>query len=541
MEPSLKDAFKRIDQFVHQDLRASGIPALVVGITNAERLLHLSAQGFADLERKIPIRPDSRFEIGSISKSFASLVLLQLQEEGRLDLDHPVTEYLPWLKIKTRFKPITLRHLMSHTAGIIMGTDESLSAYSEALVLEKIGASTPPGRFYHYSNTGYKILGLVLEEMLGQSNAQIIKERVTQPLGMKNTETVIWNDMRERLPIGYWAYHDDRPLPRGGRLAHSTWFESDTADGSIVSTASDMAIYVRMLLNKGMGPKSRIISEKSYRMLTQRLVDASYADSREDYGLGLRVMSVKGHTYVGHTGGMLGFVSEILADMDTGVGVVTLNNSYVDSNNIAMNALAIMNAAIRGRSIHGLAYPRDAYQVKNASEYSGLYVSPEGRRLLLRSQRDRLHLVKGDNSIPLEKREKDTFLADDPSYHLFLFKFGRAAGKVVEVFHGPNSYLRGSRAGKRVFSHPKIWDSYAGHYRSHNPWPSNFRVVLRKGVLVLVHHDGTEEPMTMLGDGTFRVGSDKRCPERIEFRGIFRGKAMMAVLSDGHFVRVSSP
>ena len=155
METRFKDAFRKIDLFIRQDIRASGVPAVVVGITNRERLLHVYAGGYADLERKIPIRPDSRFEIGSISKSFASIVLLQLQEQERLDIDNPVTDYLPWLKIKTRFKPITLRHLMSHTAGIILGSDESLSAYVEALDLEKIGASTPPGRYFHYSNTGY--------------------------------------------------------------------------------------------------------------------------------------------------------------------------------------------------------------------------------------------------------------------------------------------------------------------------------------------------------------------------------------------------
>jgi len=132
METRFRDTFRRIDLFVLRDLRASGVPALVVGITNKERLLHVSAHGFADLERRIPIRPDSRFEIGSISKSFASIALLQLQEQGRLDIDNPVTYYLPWLRIKTRFKPITLRHLMSHTAGIVLGSEESLSAYSKS-------------------------------------------------------------------------------------------------------------------------------------------------------------------------------------------------------------------------------------------------------------------------------------------------------------------------------------------------------------------------------------------------------------------------
>ena len=540
MESQLKDAFRKIDMFVRQDLRASGVPALVAGITNRERLLHVYARGYADLERKTPIRSDSRFEIGSISKSFASIVLLQLQEQGRLGIDNPVTDYLPWLKIKTRFKPITLRHLMSHTAGIILGSDESLSAYTETLDLEKIGASTPPGRFYHYSNTGYKILGLVLEELLGKSNGQIIKDRVTEPLGMKDTETVIWNDTRERLPIGYGPYHDDRPLPRSGRLAPSPWLESDTADGSIISTASDVAKYVRMIMNKGMGPEGPIISQKSFEMLTRKIADSSDAITKEHYGLGLGITTVNGHTCVGHTGGMPGFVSEILADMDDGLGVVTLNNSRVDSNNIALNSLTMLNAAVHGKKLPCLPGPRNSFHVKNASDYAGEYRRLDGKRVSFRSRRDRLYLVEGDKTIPLEQRDKDTFLADHLDYRLFLFKFVRKAGKVVEAFHGADWYPKDSYKGRRAFSHPISWNSYPGHYRSHNPSGSNFRVVLRKGALVFIQNDGKEEPIVALGDGTFRVGADKRCPERIEFSAIFKGMAMVAVLSGGRFVRVSS-
>lgn len=541
METRFKDAFRKIDLFVRQDIRASGVPALVVGVTNREHLLHVSAHGYADLERRTPIRRDSRFEIGSISKSFASIVLLQLQEQGHLGIDNPVTDYLQWLKIKTRFKPITLRHLMSHTAGIILGSDESLSAYTEALDLEKIGPSTPPGRFFHYSNTGYKILGLVLEEILGKSNGQIIKERVTDPLGMKDTETVIWNDTRERLPIGYGPYHDDRPLPRNGRLAPSPWLESDTADGSIVSTASDMAIYVRMLLNKGVGPEGPVISQKSFEMLTRKIVDSSDAITKEHYGLGLGITTVNGHTCIGHTGGMPGFVSEILADMDDGLGVVTLNNSRVDSNNIAVNTLTLLNTAVHGKRLPCLPAPRDSFHVKNASDYAGQYRRLDGRLVSFRSRRDRLYLVEGRKTIPLEQRDKDVFLADHTDYRLFLFKFRRKGGKVAEVFHGPDWYPKDSYTGRRVFSHPRSWNSYPGHYRSHIPWGSNFRVVLRKGALVLIQDKGNEEPLVDLGEGEFRVGADKRCPERIEFRSIFKGMAMVAVFSGGRYVRVSSP
>jgi hypothetical protein len=347
--------------------------------------------------------------------------------------------------------------------------------------------------------------------------------------------------MRERLPVGYRACHDDRPLPRNGRLAPSPWFESETADGSMVSTASDMATYVRMLLNKGSGPEHRIISQKSFGTLTQKIVDSSNTNSKEYYGLGLGIRTVDGHTWVGHTGGMLGFISEILADMDDGLGVVTLNNSQVDSNGIAVNSLTMLNAAVRGKKLPSLPSPRDPFQVKNASDYAGEYGCADGRRVSFRSQRDRLCLVEGKKTIPLELRDKDTFLADHSDYHLFLFKFGRKADKVVEVSHGADWYPKDSYKGRRVLSHPRSWDPYPGHYRSHNPWASNFRVVLREGALVLIQHDGKEEPMAVLGDGTFRIGADKRCPERIEFSAIFKGKAMVAVLSGGRYVRVSSP
>jgi len=434
---------------------------------------------------------------------------------------------------------------MSHTAGIVTGTDESLSAYSEALAAGRIGASAPPGRFFHYSNSGYKILGLVLEEILGMGNGEIIKERVTRPLGMKSTEAVIRNDMRERLPVGYAAFHDDRPLPTGGRLAPAPWFESETADGSIVSTVSDLAIYVRMLLNRGRGPSSRIISKKSFGMLTEKVVyapDEDTLDTKEYYyGLGLRIRPVDGHTYVGHTGGMLGFTSEILADMDDGLGVVTLNNSVVDSNEIALNALSIMRGAAHENLASKLPKARNPFYAKNAKEYVGEYESSDGKCLAFGAGRDAVMLVADNGTVQLEPRGKDAFLANLPSYRMFLFKFGRKNNRVVEVSHGSDWYHKGPYMGSREFRHPRVWESYPGHYRAHNPWYSNFRIVMRRGKLMYIPPDGKEEPMAPLADGTFRVGADKRCPERIEFDAIVKGKAMMAVNSGAKYVRISSP
>ncbi len=157
----------------------------------------------------------------------------------------------------------------------------------------------------------------------------------------------------------------------------------------------------------------------------------------------------------------------------------------------------------------------------------------------------------GHERIALERRGPDRFYVDHPvkreakrlhpDFALFLLRFGREEGKVVEVFHGPDWYTNERYAGPTTFDYPEEWDAYPGHYRSHNPWLSNFRVVLRKGVLVLVEPSGDEEPLRPLGDGIFRVGEEERSPERIRFDTILNGQALRMNLSCGDCYRTFTP
>ena len=122
---SLTAAFERVDALARQKMATGRFPGLAVAITDRQELLWTGCYGYADVATGSPVTPETLFEIGSIGKSFTSLALLQLQEAGQLDVMDPVTRYLPWFQVQTRFSPICLHHLLSHTAGIVRGTDFS--------------------------------------------------------------------------------------------------------------------------------------------------------------------------------------------------------------------------------------------------------------------------------------------------------------------------------------------------------------------------------------------------------------------------------
>ena len=147
----------------------------------------------------------------------------------------------------------------------------------------------------------------------------------------------------------------------------------------------------------------------------------------------------------------------------------------------------------------------------------------------------------GNEHIPLEWQEKDSFYSDHPSLDRYLFRFGRDKGKVVELFHGDEWYTNARYRGKRMYGHPKEWEGLTGHYRSHNPWIRNFRVVARKGELVLVLPGQPEEPLLPIGGRAFRVGRDKRSPERLTFGAFIDGQAHLANLSGCEFGRTFTP
>ncbi|HKI53767.1 MAG TPA: serine hydrolase, partial [Anaerolineales bacterium] len=418
--------------------------------------------------------------------------------------------------------------LMSHTAGIITGSDETVTAFTEARALRHTRATAAPGEMFHYSNSGYKILGLVLETLLKQDISTILRERIFAPLGMNASLPDIRNENRCQLAIGYAPYYDDRPLPPGGKLAPATWFESNTADGSICSNAEDMCRYLQMLLQHGKG----LLTPQSFEQLIRPIISTDDGLHGEHYGLGLFTQQIDGHHIIGHSGGMVGFTADTLADLDSGLGVIVLTNGPAEPSKISRYALSLFRAALNDDDLPD--FPKE--KLDNAEDYVGTYRCGE-RSFVLRTENKRLFLDFESASIALHPLAPDRFIASHPTFEMFALRMGRENEQVTEAGWGGERYVRLGMGEETLCKSPAEWDAYPGHYRSHNPWLSNFRIVLYNGVLVYIGQTGEDEPLHQIENGLFRIGDDPRSPEFIRFDMVTDNKAMLATYSGGVYSR----
>ena len=150
-----RSAFKMLDAHIERNLHFYNAPGVVIGLTDRSKTLHIATSGYADLAAQKPVEAKHLCEIGSISKSFTSILILQLQERGILDVDSPIERYLPWLRIRSAYdEPIRLHHLMTHTAGIINGRDAHVNALEEAWELLEYETSSQPGSYSPSSKRG---------------------------------------------------------------------------------------------------------------------------------------------------------------------------------------------------------------------------------------------------------------------------------------------------------------------------------------------------------------------------------------------------
>ncbi len=538
----IERAIEEIDLNVQRWMSDVNIPGVALAVTDRENLLRLATFGYADLASGRPVQPGSVFEIGSIGKSFTNIALMQLRDEGRLDLHAPVSRYLPWFEVQSDYGPITTHHLMTHTSGLVTGTDVGPHGLYESWALRDRRTGAPPGAYFRYSNIGYKTLGFLLEEVDGRPYQESIQARVLDPLGMADSHPVIGFETRKRAAVGYRSFYDDRPEHRDHGLVPALWTEYGVGDGCQASTAEDMAVYLRMFMNGGTGPAGRVISEDSFRLMTQRAI-ATQQWGGAHYGYGLTLADVDGHAYLGHGGGTPGFVSGMISDLDDGIGVVVLVNGYVESYGaigMTMHILRLLRAGLSGQELPPPLPAINPELVSNAADYAGPY-GAGGERLVVAAEGERLTLQRRGVDVVLQQRGGDSFYVPHPDLEHFLLEFGREGDRVVEVFHGPDWYVREGYSGPERFDFPGDWESFLGHYRTYNFGLTNFRVVLRKGTLLLVYPTGGHEPLVPLGDALFRIGEDPRSPETIRFDSVASGRALRAVYSGCPYYRTYTP
>jgi CubicO group peptidase (beta-lactamase class C family) len=318
------------------DGRSAGVS---IAVTSADRTLLRSGAGVT--LGGAAFDADSLALIGSITKSATALLVLQERERGTLDLEAPVERYLPWFAVRNPHGPISLRHLLMHTAGLPLEVNPGPPSAANVALLAEVEPVWAPGLRHSYSNCGYDALGLVLERVCGRPYAALLQERVLAPLRMADTLPAVGERARDRLSPGHVLRNPLRGWAPDNPLVPAPWVPYEAADGCVCSTAEDMCRYARMLLARG----RPLVSTESFGLMTEDTVDNGEGGR---YGYGLVTTRAGGRELVGHGGGMVGHHAQLLCDRAAGLAAIALVDGDHGHRQLAEYGLALARAEQAG-------------------------------------------------------------------------------------------------------------------------------------------------------------------------------------------------
>jgi CubicO group peptidase (beta-lactamase class C family) len=530
--PALSNA--PLDEFIGRYLQAMNAPGLTLALANKNGPVRTAGFGYSDVELKTPVTPELLFEIGSITKSFVALTLLQLREEGKLDLQKPILDYLPWLPIETNYGAITVHHLLTHSSGL----PDALSLFlSDPKARHLQGFK--PGEHFHYCNLGFSALGYLIQKLDGRTWPEAVRARIFLPLGMTMTRAIINDRTKAGRARSYVPFYADTTYPRSGRLTRAPELVFDDAAGSITSTPGDMAFYLQMLLNRGQHAHGRIVSEESFAAFSKPYIEAPEFSPTAFYGYGIGVDKLDGHTILRHTGGMVSFASSIHVDLDGGVAAFASINAMQGYRPTPVTQFAVQ--LMNGTNPIAPALPSAV--VADAGDYAGVYSTGSGKQLEVIAEAGRLTIHAAGAAIALEQSGGDAFVATAAGWESFPLLFGRTdvppgshgKGQVVELAYGSDWYTNTRYQGSRTYPEPAELQAFTGFYQSESAWSGSVRIVLRKGTLWA---DGAI-PLQPIGNGLFRMGDESYVPDTAEFHHMAEGKAQLLKSNGADYWRMA--
>jgi len=335
-------ASQQIEQLVSAAFAKDGNASLTVGIVAGDKLAWSKSCGYADMENKVPASSDTIYRIGSITKQFTALMLLQLVQDGKVHFSDPVEKYLPEInKVKGRLAgapPITLIQLATHTAGLQREPEHTDSYLTgpvsdwEKVLIAALGETSyefEPGTRFSYSNIGYAALGAALGRAAGQPYTDYIQQHIFTPLGMHDTAFEPNARIRGRIARGYviekdskldWQTADHEHQGRGYKVPN----------GAIYTTVGDLAKFVAFEM--GAGP-ANVLKPEALAENFDRIVTANPQLS-SGYGIGFS-LARKGYlVLVGHNGGVAGYAANAFFERSSKVGVITLRNAIGEGDKV---------------------------------------------------------------------------------------------------------------------------------------------------------------------------------------------------------------
>lgn len=328
-----------------------------VAVRVDHKLLMNEAYGYADVENSVPLTTDHLFRIASHSKTFTAVAVMQLVEQGKLRLDDTIGQHIPELA-KSGLADVTIRHLLSHTGGVIrdgINADwwelgKPFPNRKELLVVaKKHGKVLDPDVEFKYSNIGFSLLGVIIENASGTPYRNYVTTNIVEKLVLSNTGPDIDMDRIDDYAVGYSSRaHGSRRVP----IDHIDTFEESSATG-FYSTASELTDYFQAHIQGD----TRLISDASKRAMQQKIGEAEEGGW---YGLGLVISTVGGRTYYGHSGGYPGHITMSKVDKDRKLSLSVLTNTNDGPAAIlATGILGLINLALSKDAKTEPAKPKD--------------------------------------------------------------------------------------------------------------------------------------------------------------------------------------
>ena len=426
---SRPELVRQIDSIANDYLATGPTASAAVAVVRGNDTIVMRGYGYANMAAKRRAGPTTVYEIGSITKQFTSSAIMRLVEQGKINLDDDVSKYVPGFPLHGRH--VAIRQLLNHTSGIHNYTAkhewqphwaEDLTTDSIVGFVKQDTLDFAPGTKWSYSNTGYVLLGMVVEKASGKPYATYLHEQFFKPLGLRQTRYCPSHAPDTTFATGY-SIKDGQLVP-SAYLSMTHPFSA----GALCSTVRDFLVWQRALNNSG-----RVVSAHSYALMTTP--DTLANGTRLTYGFGLGVSQIGSHRMISHGGGINGFTTAQLWVPDDTLSVIMFTNTDSRSpDGAAVNiARAVLGLPFVQPPRAPPAVPLDpalrdqvvgtyAFKVPDGSTLT-IHVYAEGERLMSKAD------LPGQDAFPLVYYGNNTFGAGfDPSMRLaFVIESGHAS------------------------------------------------------------------------------------------------------------------
>lgn len=366
-----------------------------VAVSENGKIIYTKQIGFADIDRKVKPNDNTKYRIGSISKTFTTVLIFKAIEEEKLKLTENIVKYFPSVKNATK---ITISNLLYHRSGIhnftaaedyLKWNTEKRSEKELVEIIAKGGSDFEPDTKAEYSNSNFVLLSFILQKIYKKNYAQLLKEKITKPIGLANTYYGRKTDLKNNESYSYswkgkWVKETetDMSVPMGA--------------GAIVSTPSDLTQFADALFS------GKLVSTKNVDLMKTL---------KDNYGMGLFKVPFGNKVGYGHNGGIDGFTSTLYHFADNNVSMaVTSNGTNFDNNQISITLLS---------AVYNLPYKIPSFNIfentgEDLDKYSGVYTSEQNPLKITITKNDKTLIAQatGQSSFALEATEKDKFKFD---------------------------------------------------------------------------------------------------------------------------------